>query len=660
MSVLHHHYQANRRAQPQKVYTGLDRLIDTWIGRTHQRSSQSKAWRYQAEEILDYADRLTKLSSRDLQKRLQHQRETIRKKQSLPQSDHIETFALLVEAATRTLALRPYAVQIMGAIALVQGYLVEMATGEGKTLTAALATTISGWTGQPCHLVTANDYLAARDAQNLQPFYQYCGVTVGRIEASMTEHQRRQQYSHGIVYLTGKELLADFLRDQLAIAIYPDAPQRQIQEHLNNKRYTNRTPVMRGISRVIVDEADSVMIDEAVTPLIISQTQPVPGLKQACQQAQQLAERLVKGRDYTTDQRRREVYLTRAGERLIKQWDKHLPHQYKAYTQRMELLITALTAQEFFREECEYLIEDDQVVIVDEFTGRMMPNRTWRLGLQQAIEARENLPLTDPSETLAQLSFQNFFRFFNHLSGLTGTARETSSEFWSIYRLPVISIPSHRPCQRIKYPQLFYAHAQDKWNAICDEIIQCHSLNQPLLVGTRSIAASENLAKRLTDRKIDYRLLNAARHKEEAEIIASAGTSGQVTIATNMAGRGSDITLKGEVAMTAGLRIIVTEPHESKRIDRQLEGRCARQGQPGQTRVYASLEDALLVKYLPKIVSRCIKRLIYLRAANRFITTGLVQLTQYLAQKDAEKARKKILLKDKQLDESLSFHNRSH
>jgi preprotein translocase subunit SecA len=414
--------------------------------------------------------------------------------------------------------------------------------------------------------------------------------------------------------------------------------------------------VMRGIDTAIVDEADSVLIDEAVTPLIISQAYENTPFSEACQTANQIARDLVPEMDYRVDRRYREIILTESGIEKIAEMSATLADIFQGSARREELVLTALTAKVFYHRNKQYVVEKDKVVIVDEFTGRMMPQRTWRHGLHQSIEVLEGLPLSDPSETLARLSFQRFFRFFRKLGGMSGTAREAADEFWHIYELPVLSVPTNKPCVRKIMPSRFYPDQQSKWQAICDEVSACRETGQPVLIGTRSVGASETVAGLLRERKISYQLLNAVNHREEAKIIASAGQAGTVTIATNMAGRGADIKLGKGVAELGGLHVVVSERHESGRIDRQLYGRCARQGQPGSVRTYGSLEDELVLQYgskpLLKLVSRTISKN---RPESNRLVEHLISLVQQKAERQAFRQRKFVMQTDDWLTDALSF-----
>jgi preprotein translocase subunit SecA len=537
-----------------------------------------------------------------------------------------------------------------------QGYLAEMATGEGKSLTACFPAILAGWTGRPCHIITVNDYLAGRDADEMKPFYSFCEVSVGYISGEMEPVERRTNYKKGVVYTTSKEILADFLRDRLKIGLSHQPSRRLIRHMLQCRRGRHEGLVMRGLDTAIVDEADSVLIDEAVTPLIISHPQENDHLLEACRTACEIAESLTSGVDYQTEQKYREMTLTKSGSKKIEALAAHLPGLWKGRARREELVMQALNAREFYHRDKQYAVQDGKVIIVDEFTGRLMPGRTWKHGLHQAIEAREGLDLSDPSETLARLSFQRFFRFFRNLSGMTGTASEASDELWHIYGLPVLSIPTHRPCLRKQLPDRVFPDDGKKWGAIADEIDRLHQTGRPVLAGTRSIRASERLAGMLERRGLPFNLLNAVRHSEEAAIVAAAGTQGAITIATNMAGRGTDIKLGRGVDRIGGLHVIATERHESNRIDRQLFGRCARQGDPGSAQAFISLDDELFRRFVPSQF----RRLLFHAAEKKIpATQGIAEMCLAYAQKAAQRLafrqRRGVLQMDSWMEDALSF-----
>jgi len=414
--------------------------------------------------------------------------------------------------------------------------------------------------------------------------------------------------------------------------------------------------VMRGLDTAIIDEADSVLIDEAVTPLIISRQEDNSTMDAASRNAHKLAMALVPGKDYKKDIRYREIRITGDGYEKISRLSESLSGFWQGLSRRQELVHQALNAIEFYHRDEQYVVSDEKIIIVDEFTGRLMPNRTWRQGLHQAVEIKEGLETTNPSETLARISFQRFFRFFRNLSGMTGTAKEAASEFWHIYGLPYICIPTNRECIRKTISDSVHPDSEQKWTAIVNSIKKINDTGRPVLVGTRSVAASEKIAAMLEEKNLTFNLLNAVKHKEEARIIASAGDKGMITIATNMAGRGTDIKLGQGIAEKGGLHVIATERHESERIDRQLFGRCARQGDPGSCQAFISPDDELIQRFFPGYIKKPLSITLHgnLPGMNRF-ARGSVFLAQQISQRQAFKQRRNVLRMDSWLEESLSF-----
>ena len=649
-------YRRTHIVIPDKLHQGLDRTLHGLIGWYRRRSSTVRSLRKAAEKISNMAQDFRHVSDRRLRKRLHELQNQFYRYPKGGDQILSEALATMVEAAERTLGLRPFPVQIMGAIALYRGYLTEMATGEGKSLTACLPAVLAAWSGRPCHFVTVNDYLASRDAVEMRPFYKLCGVSVGCVTGQMAPKDRRVNYEKGVVYTTLKELVADFLRDRLILGAFHH-PSRRLLKKMREPQLRNSPDlVLRGLDTAIADEADSVLIDEAVTPLIISRAQENQPLVEACSVAHGIVEPLKAGADYQVDLKYREINLTKAGLDKVEQQSRFLPGIWRGEARRTELVQQALTAREFYNLDKQYVIQDEKVVIVDEFTGRLMPKRTWRHGLHQAVEAKEGLAVNDPSETLARLSFQRFFRFFRRLSGMTGTAKEATSEFWHIYGLPVISIPTHRPCIRRVLPDAAFSSAEQKWQAVVKEITRCHQTGRPVLVGTRSVKASEKLAAMLAVEGFEFNLLNAIRHREEARIVAAAGEQNRITIATNMAGRGTDIKLGRGVAELGGLHVIATERHESGRIDRQLFGRCARQGDPGSAQAFMSADDELIQRFLPGWLGRRLKSAIAIQAPGvcQFAQMAISH-AQNAAQRLAFRQRRNVLKMDTWLEEALSF-----
>jgi preprotein translocase subunit SecA len=653
-------YQRTHIVVPEKLHKGLDGVAHGLMGRYHRRPRIGRTLRNEAEQVSEMAHELRHLSDRKLRMSLQEMQTQFRRRKKGYEEILPDALAAIVEVAHRTLGLQPYPVQVMGAMALYQGNLVEMATGEGKSLTACLPAVLAAWTGRPCHIVTVNDYLADRDAVEMRPLYFFCGVSVECVTSEMDTRQRRENYEKGVVYTTSKELLADFLRDRLMLGALHH-PSRRLLRLLLQPRSTNlRGLVMRGLDTAIVDEADSVLIDEAVTPLIISRAQENRPLVEACETAYKIAGFLEPGSNYQKDFKYKEIKLTKEGLKKTEALSRSLPGVWQGTSRRVELIQQALTAKEFYNKDKQYVIQDGKVVIVDEFTGRLMPNRTWSHGLHQAVEAKEGLEPTSPTETLARLSFQRFFRFFRKLSGMTGTAQEAAGEFWHIYRLPVLSVPTNRPCIRKVLPDTVFANGERKWQAIAEEVVRWHQTRRPVLIGTRSVKTSERLATMLASRGLEFNLLNAVRHREEARIVAAAGEPSRITIATNMAGRGTDIKLGRGVADMGGLHVIATERHESGRIDRQLFGRCARQGDPGSAQAFMCIDDELIQRFMPVPMRRRLassvekKRL----GATQFAEKAL-SYAQRAAQRLAFRQRRNVLQTDTWLEDALSFSGKS-
>ena len=483
-----------------------------------------------------------------------------------------EAFAVVREAALRTINMRHFGVQLIGGIALHQGRIAEMATGEGKTLVATLPAYLNALSGKSVHIVTVNDYLAKRDRFWMGPIYEFLGLKVGLIQHDMNSEQRKEAYQSDVIYGTNNEFGFDYLRDNMVIN-----PEEIVQhEH----------------EFAIIDEVDSILIDEARTPLIISG--PTEESTSKYFQIDKLIYRLQDERDYKINEKEKTAYLTEEGvarmERLLRvdnlyaQNNVHLQHH----------IIQALKAHRLFKKDVDYVIKNGEVIIVDEFTGRLMFGRRYSDGLHQAIEAKENVAIARESQTLATITFQNFFRLYRKLSGMTGTAKTEENEFIEIYNLPVLVIPPNRKLIRNSYPDVIYKTEKEKFAATVEEIKELHQQGRPILVGTVSIEKSEKLSKLLNKEHIEHNVLNAKNHEKEAEIVAEAGQKGKLTISTNMAGRGTDIVLGAGVAEIGGLHVIGTERHESRRIDNQLRGRSGRQGDPGSSRFFLSLEDDLL------------------------------------------------------------------
>ena len=524
-----------------------------------------------ADKIESLDESMQKLTDEELQAKTIEFKERIKKGESL---DSIlpEAFAVCREASSRVLGMKHFRVQLLGGMVLHQGRIAEMKTGEGKTLVATLPAYLNGLTGNGVHVITVNDYLAKTQMEEMGVLYNFLGLTTGCIIHGITPDQRRAAYACDITYGTNNEFGFDYLRDNMVI-------------HMEER-------VQRALNFCIVDEVDSILIDEARTPLIIS------GMGDKSTKFYNVADNFVKTlvneKDFTVDEKANAVLLTDDG---IVKAEKYFGIENYADSQNLELqhyVTQALKANYTMRADKDYMVKDNEIVIIDEFTGRLMEGRRYSDGLHQAIEAKEGVKIQRESKTLATITFQNYFRMYAKLSGMTGTALTEENEFREIYNLDVIVIPTNKPVQRIDQSDMVYKNESGKYKAIIEEIVKSHEKGQPVLVGTASVDRSEYISSLLKKRGIKHQVLNAKYHAQEAEIISHAGELGMVTIATNMAGRGTDIKLGEGVREAGGLKVLGTERHESRRIDNQLRGRSGRQGDPGESIFFISLEDDLM------------------------------------------------------------------
>ena len=568
------------------------------------------------------------------------------------------TFALVREVASRTIDMRHFDVQLMGGWALLMGMVSEMETGEGKTLVATLPACTAALAGVPVHIITVNDYLAKRDAEWMRPIYEGVGLRVGSIIHGMDPAAKREAYRCDVTYCTNKEIAFDYLRDRIVLWDRPTPIRLQLESLYGEKSRVNQL-LLRGLHYGIVDEADSVLIDEARTPLIISsEAEGVYGLG-VYQHAMGLAQALSRG-DYRVSSTERMVDLTHHGKAKIRDFDWAAVGFKATEEQRQELVRQALVALHLFDRDKHYLIKDGKIQIIDEYTGRVMADRSWERGLHQLIEVKEGCDVTLQKETRARISYQRFFRRYLRLAGMTGTAREVAGELWSIYRLPVVTIPANRPMRRQYLPDRVYGTAEKKWKAIVKTVSEMHGEGRPVLVGTRSVEASEHLSGLLGEADLPHRVLNARQDKEEADIIALAGQQARLTVATNMAGRGTDIQLGPGVLEVGGLHVIASERHESRRIDRQLFGRCGRQGDPGSSEAIICLEDELVMVYIDtplRWLAGAVLRSLG-SFGGRWIGKILFSRAQRAAERLHTRMRQDLLKMDEQLGDSLAFTGR--
>ena len=527
-----------------------------------------------ADKVEELDEEYQKLTDKQLQAKTDEFKDRLKNGETL---DDIlpEAFATVREAASRVVGMKPFYVQILGGIALHYGNIAEMKTGEGKTLVATMPSYLNALTGDGVHIITVNEYLAQRDSDWMGEIHRFLGLTVGTNLRDLTPQQKKEVYDCDIMYSTNNELGFDYLRDNMVV------------------RKEDR--VQRPLNFVIIDEADSVLIDEARTPLIISGGE----LKSVSlyKDADAFAKSLKAETDFLYDEKTKGVTLTDEGVKKAEKWYKVDNIYDLDHTSLVHFINQALKANYAMRNDVDYVVQDGEIVIVDQFTGRLMKGRQWSDGLHQAIEAKEGVTVNQETKTLATITFQNLFRMYKKISGMTGTAKTEEEEFRNIYNMFVICIPTNKPVIRVDAPDLIYSTQAGKYKALIDEIEARHKTGQPVLVGTIAIETNELISNMLTKRHIPHEVLNAKNHAREAEIIAKAGEKGSVTIATNMAGRGTDIKLTDETRALGGLCVLGTERHESRRIDNQLRGRSGRQGDPGFTQFFVSMEDELMVRF---------------------------------------------------------------
>ena len=534
-----------------------------------------KKYDKEADKVLALEDQMKALSDDELKAKTPYFQQQLKDGKTL-EDIKIEAFAVCREAARRVLGQFPYKVQIIGALVLNDGDIAEMRTGEGKTLTATMAVYLNGLSGKGVHVVTVNEYLAGRDAEWMGQIYRWLGLTVGVNLHSLTSSEKKAAHACDITYTINSELGFDYLRDNMA----PTVEQR----------------VLRGLNYAVIDEADSILIDESRTPLIIS-----GGSKASASQytvADRFVKMLKKDKDFEIDVKDKSVNLTESGndkaEKLFGIKNLYDPN----YSDLVHRIHQALKANYIMTRDVEYLVDaDKEIQLIDQFTGRVLKGREYSDGLQQAIQAKEGVKIKEETVTLATITYQNFFRLFHKIGGMTGTAKTEEEEFRKIYNMKVVVIPTNRPIKRIDAIDYVYVRKAEKIQALVKEVTERHATGQPILIGTPSVEASEEVAKYLDEAKLPYDMLNAKNHEREAEIVAHAGEIGKITLATNMAGRGTDIKLTEETRALGGLCVFGLERHESRRIDNQLRGRSGRQGDPGFSRFYVSLEDELMVRF---------------------------------------------------------------
>lgn len=563
-----------------------------------------------------------------------------------------EAFAVVREAAARQLGLRHHRVQVMGGAALLRGVLAEMATGEGKTLTAVLPAATFALAGRPVHVVTVNDYLASRDVDTLRPVYEALGLSVGCVVQGQSPAERRAAYACDVTYCTNKDLVFDYLRDRLAQGARRGA-SRRLAEAVTQPDPGRGGLYLRGLFVAIVDEADSVLIDEARTPLVLSGARPGDAAEDPALYAEALAMGAsLRMGDFRRVGGGRRMELTECGRERLAALAKGRPGLWAARRAREELAEQALAALHLYERGTQYLVMDGKVQIVDEFTGRIMPDRSWERGLHQLIEQKEGCALTPQRHNLARITYQRFFRRYFHLCGMTGTAADASAELADVYGLDVVRVPTHRPARRVAMRPRLVASEAEKWAVVAARAGEESAAGRSVLIGTRSVAASEHVAELLQERGLAAVVLNASQTREEAEVIARAGMPGRITVSTNLAGRGTDIRLSREVREAGGLHVILTEHHESPRIDRQLFGRAARQGDPGSHEVVVAVSDDVFRRFAPGWAFRLARR------RPGAMRAALVWWCQRAAEAQNARVRRQTLTNDERLASRLAFAGR--
>jgi preprotein translocase subunit SecA len=582
---------------------GLRIGVDTLVGAVRGRIAQAAPL---VPKIAALEEGLIQQTDYDLKKMSLSLRYRARSGESLDQL-LVEAFALVREAGRRKLGMRHFDVQILGGAAMHFKSIVEMQTGEGKTLTATLPLYLAALEGKGAYLATVNDYLAHRDADWMRPLYEALGMKVGCIQSQMAPSDRAEQYACDITYATANELGFDFLKDRLLKRRIGEGQRDLFGAMLGSASATHETPVQRDLHFILVDEADSILIDEARTPLIIS---ALPGEDEeaeaeAYRWSARVSPEFSEDEHYEYDHKEKTVELSLDGRRKVREQRKPEAMDRMPMLTIYEHVERAIkVGREMFLDQ-QYVVRDGEIVIVDEFTGRLGEGRKWRAGIHQAVEAKEGVKITFKTAQAAQITVQDFSLRFDRLAGMTGTASTSARELRKTYKVSVVPVPTNRPPIRQQLPTLVFGTSDDKWEAIIEDLAERHALGRPVLVGTRTIEKSEHLSQLLEARHIEHSVLNARQIEKEAEIVAQAGQPGKVTVATNMAGRGTDIRLGEGVTEAGGLHVICTELHEAQRIDRQLIGRCGRQGDPGTYRQFLALDDEiLLTAYGPKKAER--------------------------------------------------------
>ncbi len=614
--------------------------------------------KYVVNRVDFHAQAIEKLSEQAMAEHINDLRRQLLR-QGLEERLVLQAFATVREMAHRTLGQRHFDVQLLGGWVMMNGMIAEMETGEGKTLTASLPACTAALAGVPVHILTANDYLADRDEQLLKPLYQQLGIRSAAVIGGMESESRKMAYQCGIVHSTGQQVAFDYLRDRMEMGNDIGDLQIQLRQLQNRQQQRSSAFLLRGLCFAIVDEADSLLIDEARMPLIISRTGQTEAQKQIYFDALYLATSLENGTDFNIDEQRQEVGLTVAGKQKLSVLAAPLDEYWLQRRHRETMVLTALKAERLLRCNEHYLLRDGKVEIIDAVTGRAMPERSFEHGLHQLIEAKEGCEITAETNPLARISYQRFFKRYLHLSGMTGTAVEARRELHGVYGLRVLKIPVHKLSRRKIYPEKVYGDAEQKSAAFVKKVTALHRQGRPVLIGTRTVAESEAVSRVLLENGLSHQVLNALQDRQEAEVIAKAGQLNKITVATNMAGRGTDITLGTGIEALGGLHVIATERNESRRIDRQLYGRCGRQGDAGSGEAFMSLQDETLVVFYPAAVLGLVAKLCRdNKPLPGFLGKVLLALPQKWVEYRHYQLRRLLMKQDRQRARTLSFTGR--
>jgi preprotein translocase subunit SecA len=632
----------------------------TWIGtqwrllqNSQQHTHKVSQYQQEAEQVMSYYESLKQLSESDLHNQQLTFASLARRGRLTQQRDELlKALAWVTYICDENIGMTPYPIQLSCALAMIDGYLVQLAPGEGKTLTIAIVAIIFGWSQKPCHVITANDYLAKRDMELMRPIFSAAQVSASFIEQEIPQEEKQQRYQAQIVYGTAKQFLADYLSDIISFG----GLASRVRKSLTQWQGREQSMLMRGLHSVIVDEADSILIDDATTPLIISTKEDNPLLLEAVVIARDFIDTLIKEEDYLLSLDDWDVNFTTTGEQKITDITPDFPLLWHHRGRLEDLITQAILAKDKFNLDEHFVIVDGEVILVDEATGRMMHGRSWSYGLHQAVESRVGVEMTSPTKTLEKMSFQNFFQSYHHLTGASGTLQNIQAELYHTYQVRTLEMPTRLISQLNVSSFACYATLSEKNVALMSLIASIHSTGQPILIGTRRIRDTEKLSEDMLKQGFNFDVLNAKLLEQEAEIVANAGQNGKITLSTNMAGRGTDITVSKVVLEQGGLYVIMYEPHDSSRIDWQLFGRAGRQGNPGNAYPMVSIEDPIFMSlnWWQRLLLLAVKPFLDKERA-QFLVSYLVKKAQKNAQNRDFKQRKQLAKIGKLSQNRMSF-----